>query len=238
MIYLLLFWEKKSMRTLLRKNLIAHKQTNQLTSIIYALSLGCIIFIIVSASLEIQQIDDLSTVRGVDIDVKANSFYINDEGVCINCLLAENIDPLLLQYESHIKSFGYETVNLEDVEYNPQNLWSEKTMKDESTMYTSSLTYVRGLSPAQVFEEILDVKYHDRESGLSLIEQLYTPRGSQGAGTYYQSVEGQYANADPKDYTNVFYLFGGWGNSIHSYMYKFRPLWTLNSTPSSLFGQS
>ena len=54
MIYLLLFWEKKSMRTLLRKNLIAHKQTNQLTSIIYALSLGCIIFIIVSASLEIQ----------------------------------------------------------------------------------------------------------------------------------------------------------------------------------------
>ena len=86
-------------------------------------------------------------VRGVDINVKSSNSYVNDEGVCINCLLAENIDPLLVQYESHIKSFGYETLSLEDIEYNPQNLWPEKTMKDESTMYTSSITYVRGFSP-------------------------------------------------------------------------------------------
>ena len=51
MIYLLLFWEKRSMRTLVRKNLIAHKRTNKLTSVIYALTLGCIIFLIEAANL-------------------------------------------------------------------------------------------------------------------------------------------------------------------------------------------
>ena len=39
------FWERKAMRILLSKNLTAHKARNKLTSIIYALTLGCIIFL-------------------------------------------------------------------------------------------------------------------------------------------------------------------------------------------------
>jgi len=46
-----LFWESNSMRGLLAKNVIAHRGRNQLTSNIYALTLGCIIFLIVSANL-------------------------------------------------------------------------------------------------------------------------------------------------------------------------------------------
>ena len=57
-VYILFFWEKKSMRALLRKNLTAHKQTNKLTSIIYALTLGCIIFLCVSLNLLIKSIDN------------------------------------------------------------------------------------------------------------------------------------------------------------------------------------
>ena len=56
LVYLFFFWERASMRALLRKNLGAHKQRNYLTSIIYALTLGCIIFLLVTASLEIQTI--------------------------------------------------------------------------------------------------------------------------------------------------------------------------------------
>lgn len=56
LVYLFFFWESKSTRTLLRKNLGAHKQRNYLTSIIYALTLGCIIFLLVTANLEIQSI--------------------------------------------------------------------------------------------------------------------------------------------------------------------------------------
>merc|ERR1719469_691386 len=58
---ILLFWEKKSMRTVLRKNMIAHKKKNKLTAIIFALSLGCIIFLLTSASLQINLINSFSS---------------------------------------------------------------------------------------------------------------------------------------------------------------------------------
>ena len=49
--YVFFFWEKKTIRVLLAKNLAAHKARNKLTSIIYALTLGCIIFIMVAVDL-------------------------------------------------------------------------------------------------------------------------------------------------------------------------------------------
>lgn len=57
MTYLLLFWEKKSMRALIKKNLVAHKHTNKLTSIIYALTLGCVIFLCVALNLVIKSVE-------------------------------------------------------------------------------------------------------------------------------------------------------------------------------------
>lgn len=53
LVYALLFWETPVMRTLLRKNLSSHKARNFLTSIIYALTLGCIIFLLVTANLQV-----------------------------------------------------------------------------------------------------------------------------------------------------------------------------------------
>ena len=50
----LLFFEKRSMKILIRKNLIAHRESNRLTSIIYSLTLACIIFIVVAATLEVK----------------------------------------------------------------------------------------------------------------------------------------------------------------------------------------
>ena len=57
LMHLLLFWETKAMKTLLQKNMIAHKQKNRLTAIIYALTLGCIIFLLTSANLQIETIN-------------------------------------------------------------------------------------------------------------------------------------------------------------------------------------
>lgn len=51
LLYLLLSWETKAMKALLKKNMLAHKRKNQLTAIIYALTLGCIIFLLTSANL-------------------------------------------------------------------------------------------------------------------------------------------------------------------------------------------
>ena len=56
LLLLLLFWEKKSMRSVLKKNMISHRQKNKLTAIIYALSLGSIIFLLTAANLQINLI--------------------------------------------------------------------------------------------------------------------------------------------------------------------------------------
>ena len=51
-----LFWESNSTKNLLSKNIIAHQSRNRLTANIYALTLGCIIFLIVSANLQIDSV--------------------------------------------------------------------------------------------------------------------------------------------------------------------------------------
>jgi hypothetical protein len=48
LVYICLFYETTSMRKLVLKNLTAHKTRNKLTALIYALSLGFIIFLIVA----------------------------------------------------------------------------------------------------------------------------------------------------------------------------------------------
>ena len=56
---------------MLKKNLIAHKRKNRLTAIIYALSLGCIIFLLTSANLQINLIVGIVSKASADIRIKA-----------------------------------------------------------------------------------------------------------------------------------------------------------------------
>lgn len=72
MVYILFWWERKSMRALIRKNLVAHKHTNKLTSIIYALTLGCVIFLCVALNLVIKTVVSGDIIQGADIVVKYN----------------------------------------------------------------------------------------------------------------------------------------------------------------------
>lgn len=71
--YVLLFFETKSMKMMIRKNLEAHKMRNKLTSIIYSVALGFIIFLVVSAKVELestrlQQLSDM----GCYLKINAN----------------------------------------------------------------------------------------------------------------------------------------------------------------------
>ena len=55
-VHLVLFFEKRSMKKLVLKNLTAHKLRNRLTSVIYALTTGFVILCIVSYNLEIRSV--------------------------------------------------------------------------------------------------------------------------------------------------------------------------------------
>ena len=54
LVELFLFWEKVSMKQLVIKNLIAHRQRNVYTSLIYSLTIGTLIFMLVTLSIETQ----------------------------------------------------------------------------------------------------------------------------------------------------------------------------------------
>ena len=97
LVYILLFWESKSMRALLRKNLGAHKQRNFLTSIIYSLTLGCIIFLLVTANLEIQSIAATHEIENADIYLRGKH----------RDLVPLNLDPILMKHKDQIKDFGF-----------------------------------------------------------------------------------------------------------------------------------
>lgn len=54
LVYLFLFWEKSSMKKMIFMNLTAHKMRNKMTSIIFSISIGFIIFLVVIYRLQIQ----------------------------------------------------------------------------------------------------------------------------------------------------------------------------------------
>ena len=52
LVEIFLFWEKVSMKQLVVKNLVAHRQRNVYTSLIYSLTIGTLIFMLVTLSIE------------------------------------------------------------------------------------------------------------------------------------------------------------------------------------------
>ena len=99
LLYMMLFWEKSSMRTLILKNLQAHRERNRLTSLIYSLTLGCIIFLLVSATLQLNIITSLNNINEADIVVQGGYDKWLEEFSPIFWLYAEKADPVLEEYK-------------------------------------------------------------------------------------------------------------------------------------------
>jgi hypothetical protein len=57
------------MKILILKNLCAHRESNKMTSIIYSLTLGCIIFIIVDANLQIKLFTSSSAYGNINYQI-------------------------------------------------------------------------------------------------------------------------------------------------------------------------
>jgi hypothetical protein len=75
---ILLFFEHKSMKIMILKNLVAHKAKNELTAIIQTLTLACIVFLITMLNLELLQFtsgDDLNT----NFDIVLSQSYLDPE---------------------------------------------------------------------------------------------------------------------------------------------------------------
>ena len=98
---ILLFWESKSTLLVLEKNMIAHRPRNQLTANIYALTLGCIIFLIISANMQLTEITNTNIIAGADIIVKG-SMEKDDSGEITPAM----VDTILERYADDIRDFS------------------------------------------------------------------------------------------------------------------------------------
>ena len=101
MIYIILFWEHKSMKTLIKKNLVAHKASNKLTSILYALTLGCVIFLSIMLNLGIQYFDN------------RNYAYPKADIVVEGTILPNHVEGIIRStYSGIVKDIAYVTPTL------------------------------------------------------------------------------------------------------------------------------
>ena len=123
------------MRSLLKKNLMAHKATNKLTSVIYALTLGCIIFLCVSLNLLLKTVSNYGSIPGSDITMKS---AFNDAEI-----LPSMIDPTLKVYSDSIQDWSYVTENANELSYGYGDYYSG----DIGKQFTRH-TFINGVSPS------------------------------------------------------------------------------------------
>ena len=100
------------MRLLVRKNLIAHRKRNKLSSIIYSMTLGAVIFLVVSSTLTLQQISASADVfTAADIYLEGWTIPETEDAPMPQeqALYANLTDPILEKYQDKIQSFAYIT---------------------------------------------------------------------------------------------------------------------------------
>ena len=83
---------------------------------------------------------------------------------------------------------------------------------------------VYGVSPTEIMANTVNLEYVSPESGLLPTEQLYTARGSQGAGvaSYYASL----VSAKPDVYNSTYLLKNSNVDPSGTLYFKYRPLFT------------
>ena len=128
--YVMLFWEKESMRIMIVKNLTAHKMRNKMTSIIYSISLGFTIFLVVVYNLQLKVIeyDDLQRI-GSYFAVRSNDF---------TKITPELFDPILQAHAENITDFVYISTRMEEDAYNS---FREILASDNSRIVTEDIDF-------------------------------------------------------------------------------------------------
>ncbi|CAI2376394.1 unnamed protein product [Moneuplotes crassus] len=167
-ITLSLFWlERTCIRTLILKNLIAHRIRNASTTLVYALSLSFLILCVVSYSLQVQNITLVKTKDWGEIRLGGKDHF----------LLYERVEEYIKKNPEKIANFGYKGHVLE-------NYYYSDSFASPHSRYSSQPVQISSVSPS-LFETLnqdqIKINYAS-ESALTFGEQLYTKDGSHGSG--------------------------------------------------------
>jgi len=172
------FWTR-TFKQLVYKNLAAHRIRNRQVAIMYALSLGFVIFIKIALNQEIS-----SAVYQTQAE-KGAYLQVSNLGTISQLQALE--EALYNAKGDYIEDYAWVTADLNTV---LSSQGAEAAVVNVGQLYTKDAVIV-GASPSyfQVsFSRFLKVAHCDEDTGLDLGEQLYTPRGSEGViiGEYYR----------------------------------------------------
>lgn len=160
-----LCWENRGVRGLVLKNLTAHRMRNRKTSIMYALSLGFIIFIAVGFSINITDFKhQRMSMLGTRLNLNAQT-----PAAFAGTRLRADLEQLCRR-EPLISGFAYVSYSLTEVSQ------IDSTQLSNTGLYMQSPVEVRAISPNMfrtTGDKFLVVSTQRRFNGLPLDEQLY-----------------------------------------------------------------
>lgn len=165
------WWERPQIPFIVSKNLVAHRQRNRKTSIMFALSLGFIIFITVAYDVQIQSARYRALQQnGQVITMGGRNSYLFDNSA------VTGLEAAFLKNDL-IDSWAWVTNRLGS----RANEWSSTRITNLGHAYSLSVSIYGVTSNFYdvALPDFIDVAMGDQSTGMSLSEQLYTVRGEQ-----------------------------------------------------------
>lgn len=177
-----LFFEIGSIRAMVNKNLSAHRRRNQMTGLIYSLSLGFLIFLSISCRMQI------NVSSREQLKEKASYFVVKTKDN--QALHVHSLEQIMEMNNHIIDQFSWVSAPLHSFE---DSYIVKSTLNDlqaraemDQDLHAIMPNYFETTLP-DFSQQFNDYEPTDQllygvpfTSGLSLGEQLYTPRGSQG----------------------------------------------------------
>jgi len=225
-VFLFFFWELRSIPQVVLKNLVSHRMRNRKTTIMYALSLGFVIFITVAYTTEIESAKATS-IKSEGAQITFKTSRARNE---IPFSAAASLEALLNAHPDVVKDWAWIS---RDVNYLEQ--FTDVVTSNAGHYYEHGVS-VHALSPS--YNDVGYSQYYvptmeDRSTGLSAAEQLYTVRGSQSM-MISQGIALQ-LNLRTLDGRSPFLLNAQAVDAGTLQMMRFKPMSTINAGPALAF---
>eukprot|EP00708_Paratrimastix_pyriformis_P002012 GAFH01000750.1.p1 GENE.GAFH01000750.1~~GAFH01000750.1.p1 ORF type:complete len:1070 (+),score=469.34 GAFH01000750.1:43-3252(+) len=172
-----LFWEKRALRDLAVKNLVAHRLRNRKTTLMYAISIGFIIFISVTAKLNIESFK-FNTIKQHGVRMKCQAGGYDATGHIHGVQSAELLEALPERFPGKVLGYSWSSHGL-----NSALLPSGASAISNVGRVFSYTQWLYAIQP-HYFDVCLPgyMRYDDADTdpevGWGLEEQLYSPSGS------------------------------------------------------------
>ncbi|KRX00113.1 hypothetical protein PPERSA_07220 [Pseudocohnilembus persalinus] len=171
---------KSAQKSIILKNLAAHRIKNRRVAIMYSLSIAFIIFVWTFSIIQMKSSDyQERREEGTYLTVEYSGPYVSESPF----LPIDDFEKILTEdLKDYIESFSWITISLEDL-FDIQGGYTDTYVTHLGKIYTFD-PYIHAVSPnfmsTTFSEEFLNLKERAYEDiGLDIIEELYTPRGSQ-----------------------------------------------------------